>query len=161
MTSLIRVLKAIYVTDFDPRKINKENEEIILTKMLIFAVTWSVLCTCDRITSEKMEKMANNLFPTADLPIGELGDSFLDFSLETPDWRKWEELDLSFEYRKNDKYSEIIVPTQNTKRYEFLLSKAIRCRYPVYLTGITGTGKTVVAKATMGHLDEQEKIIPL
>lgn len=101
----------MYMEDLDPKKLTADNWEAVLSKILIFATTWSVCCTCDHLTTDKIEKTATNIFPLSDLPQGELGDSFLDFTLPSPNWQKWESLDLEFEYQPGTSYSDIIVPT--------------------------------------------------
>lgn len=42
-----------------------------------------------------------------------------------------------------------------------MLRRAIQCKYPVYLTGVTGSGKTVIIKAVLNKMEAEGLILPL
>lgn len=98
LTSLIRVFKQLYSGDFKYQKLDKDSDELVITKMFVFGLTWSVCCACDELTCFKLEQFASNMFQLSDLPQGELNDSFIDFSLPEPDWIRWESVEREFKY---------------------------------------------------------------
>lgn len=53
-------------------------------------------------------------------------------------------------------YYKIVVPTVDTIRYDFLVSKLVANEYPVLLTGPVGTGKSSTASSVLSQLDTQK-----
>ena len=54
-----------------------------------------------------------------------------------------------FEYVKEKSYFELVVPTKDTVRFSWLLKMQILNGNPVFLTGITGVGKSIIATNTI------------
>jgi dynein heavy chain len=77
-------------------------------------------------------------------PGGTVYDGFPDIALPDAPWKKWADVVPSFTYDNNQPYFAMVVPTIDTVRFSFLLSTHITQLTPVFLTGSTGTGKTVV-----------------
>ena len=53
-------------------------------------------------------------------------------------------------------FYKIIVPTVDTVRYNYLVSKLIRNKRAVLLCGPVGTGKTSVAQSVISEVDPME-----
>lgn len=51
-------------------------------------------------------------------------------------------------------FYKIIVPTVDTVRYEYLVSKLLQEEHPVMLVGNVGTGKTSTAVSVMDSCDK-------
>ena len=51
-------------------------------------------------------------------------------------------------------FFDIVVPTQDTVRYNAVLEALVAISRPIFLTGVTGTGKTIVIQVcfTVGHV---------
>ncbi|KAA0150075.1 hypothetical protein FNF29_05515 [Cafeteria roenbergensis] len=82
---------------------------------------------------------------------GTVFDLFPEFSGQLePDkepearWRKWQEVVPAFEYDRSLPYFDLVVPTLDTVRFDFLLTAQVDRLHPVFFTGVTGTGKTVI-----------------
>jgi len=67
------------------------------------------------------------------------------------EWVKWIDLIENIEIPAKTKPQTIIVPTQDTVRYSFLLEHNIKNSYPTLLCGPTGTGKSVYIKNLLQH----------
>ena len=68
----------------------------------------------------------------------------------------WLETLPDFVIPENAQYHEIIVPTADTERYNFLMRQCIHHNLPCLLVGDTGTGKTLMAKSLLsGKLDKE------
>ena len=51
-------------------------------------------------------------------------------------------------------FSSIIVPTNDSARYTFLLDNSLRHDYPVLFCGPTGTGKSIYIQRHLRSLDK-------
>jgi dynein heavy chain len=66
-----------------------------------------------------------------------------------------------FNFNKNMSYFDMVVQTKDTVCYSWFIQRFIDILDPVYITGITGTGKTVVINSTLKHLVANGKIAHL
>ena len=65
------------------------------------------------------------------------------FDLNNCQWIKWTDTTEKFSFSPEEDYQNIIVPTQDSIRYTFLLDLLMKNDLHVLFTGNTGTGKTV------------------
>lgn len=85
-------------------------------------------------------------------PIGSVFDYFVDLREDETDpdagglWREWVTIVPKFDYDPGLPFSQILVPTVDTRRFSFVMTACITVMKPVFLTGVTGTGKTVVVQ---------------
>ncbi len=64
----------------------------------------------------------------------------------------WETITPKFEYTTEKSFFELFVPTKETVKYEWMISNAIKVLNPIFLTGETGTGKTMIINNTLSKL---------
>jgi dynein heavy chain len=57
-----------------------------------------------------------------------------------------------FDYSKDKSYFDLVVPTKDTVRFSWLLKYQIMNGNPVFFTGITGVGKTIIANTTINEM---------
>ena len=122
----------------------------MIDKLFFFCFTWSI---CGSVTSdiwegydtyvrEFSEKAGRNL----NLPAkGQIFDYFIDFRVKSgAEWVSFEEKVLEFKYDSTLPYFQLMVPNIDTTRYSYLMRNLMLIERPVFLTGISGTGKTSV-----------------
>lgn len=73
----------------------------------------------------------------------ELGGNFLP----------WKSIVPAFTFDPLQPYTAIVVPTEDTTRFSYLMRTLIPESKPVFLTGVTGTGKTVITTNTLKSLE--------
>lgn len=168
VSSFCRIIKTFYqLGDFKNRLVADDEEEdrkieqAMIGKVFIFASAWSLMSTIDENTTVKMDQLASNLFNINELPRGSLFDCYLDLNEKEHHWVKWDSMVHEFQYDPAMKWSEILVPTINTKRFSYLLRRAIMTKYPIYFVGITGTGKTVICQNVIKEMNDKGLITPL
>lgn len=69
-------------------------------------------------------------------------DYYCDFARK--EFRPWSELVTEFKYSRSSSYFNILVPTNDTVKFKYLLEKLIVGGFNVLITGETGTGKSVI-----------------
>jgi dynein heavy chain len=73
---------------------------------------------------------------------GSLFDFFFD--RDNLSWMDWQRTVTPFEIPKEDPYTSLSIPTQDSIRVKGLFNRLLKCSYPVLITGPTGTGKSVM-----------------
>ena len=152
-------------------ELNANIQKVWIQSIFLFALVWSVGgCTDEkgRVTFDGILRHMLVNDPPADLkpylggppvPITQLfpeGRLVYDlaFDKSKAKWVPW--LDLAPEgsgkIPLDAEYSSIIVPTQDTIRYTFLLDALVRHGHHALLVGPTGTGKSIYVK---GYLQKQ------
>ncbi len=72
-------------------------------------------------------------------------------------WVQWEEILRSgWKYDATIPFYKITVPTVDTVRYNYLVSRLIKAQNPVLLCGPVGTGKTSVAQSVISEVDPMD-----
>ncbi|KAK7469836.1 hypothetical protein BaRGS_00036165, partial [Batillaria attramentaria] len=120
----------------------------------IFCMIWSVCCSVDEKGRFKMDNFLREMegsFPNKDT----VYEYYVDYKNKT--WVHWEEkLKGGWKYNPSLPFFQLIVPTVDTVRYQFLMETLIASRCPVLLVGPVGTGKTSVAESAFARLDSKE-----
>ena len=71
----------------------------------------------------------------------------------------WEKKVEDYEPPTDGKFSKILVPTVDTKRYSWLLEKIMNLRKPVLFCGDSGTAKSVTIFHQLNKLDPMGNIV--
>lgn len=74
-------------------------------------------------------------------------------------WSIWATQLEKYEPPKNGKFSKILVPTVDTKRYSWLLEKLMNQKKSVMFIGDSGTAKSVTIFYQLSKLDPIQNII--
>ncbi len=77
---------------------------------------------------------------------GSVFENFPDIVNADAPWRRWMDVVPAFSYDREQPYFAMVVPTIDTVRFSFLLTVALSQLNPVFFTGVTGTGKTVIVQ---------------
>uniref|UniRef100_A0A8C3IXU7 Dynein axonemal heavy chain 6 n=1 Tax=Chrysemys picta bellii TaxID=8478 RepID=A0A8C3IXU7_CHRPI len=90
---------------------------------------------------------------------GDLWSVYMDFDSRRLDL--WERIIPTFKYSREVPFFEMLVPTTDTVRYGYLMEKLLAVRHSVLLTGITGVGKSVVARGLLNRIQEEAGYVPV
>ncbi|KAJ8943600.1 hypothetical protein NQ318_006602 [Aromia moschata] len=92
-------------------------------------------------------------FPDARLPAGaNLWSVYMDISGKKLE--PWARIIPKFQYDKELPFFEMLVPTIDTVRFGYIMERLIYVNHPVFLTGDTGVGKSVIAKDVLNTLSK-------
>uniref|UniRef100_A0AAY4DWD2 AAA+ ATPase domain-containing protein n=1 Tax=Denticeps clupeoides TaxID=299321 RepID=A0AAY4DWD2_9TELE len=73
----------------------------------------------------------------------------------------WKRIIPSFTYNKETPFFEMLVPTIDTVRFGYLMEKLLSVSHSVLFTGLTGVGKSVVARGLLNRIQEQSGYVPV
>lgn len=125
-----------------------------------FALTWSVGATAiDTRSMDQVDTLIRRIFSYIVYPNMESVHSvYLDIIGENILFKPWKDKTPDFVYEKDMPYFEILVPTPETTRYVQVISWLLDSNKPVFATGKTGVGKSVVIQNLLTNLKEPKLI---
>jgi dynein heavy chain, axonemal len=88
------------------------------------------------------------------LPPNSLYDLFYDFNGQK-NWILWEKLVAEYQPPEDGRFSKILVPTVDTKRFSWLLNQFIGLKLPVMFVGESGTAKSVILQSYLNALPSE------
>ncbi|KAG2466381.1 DYH6 protein, partial [Polypterus senegalus] len=90
---------------------------------------------------------------------GDLWSVYMDFENRRLD--SWDKIIPLFKYDKEVPFFQMLVPTTDTVRYGYLMEKLLAVRHSVLFTGITGVGKSVVARGLLNKVQDEAGYVPV
>ncbi|KAF8560849.1 hypothetical protein P879_09241 [Paragonimus westermani] len=134
----------------------------ILAMSFVFSMIWGLAGGSIDANWDVVDSFVRNLFDDlgdARLPQhGDLWSCYVD--METRRMDSWEKLLTSFTYSKDVPFFDMVVPTIDTVRFGYLLDKLLAARHSVLFTGLTGVGKSVVARGTLNSIAVERGYVP-
>ncbi|KAG3118423.1 Dynein heavy chain 6, axonemal [Phytophthora idaei] len=154
-TSLCHLFACLFSSANGVDYLAMQNEEMLelLDKIFAFSLFWSVGATMTADTHEQFDNFARELMTEAKLNIPNAGlvfDYFVD--VEQAKFRAWSEVVPKFVYNVQVPYFKMTVATPDSVRFTFLLRTLTAAKRPAYVTGVTGTGKTVIVQDLLQEL---------
>jgi len=160
VTSLLNLLSCFFNPDVI--KLQSENLEELFNYYLSFSLIWSLGANLDddsrnsfmNILRELMYKLGVQTEKSLDLY-----DIFVnDHNDGTCNFGKWNDKKDAFKYDKNASFFDILVPTQDTIKYKYLMDHLCKNNYNTLFMGETGVGKSVIILDFLGQLDSTQFI---
>ncbi|XP_049712146.1 dynein axonemal heavy chain 6 isoform X2 [Elephas maximus indicus] len=135
----------------------------VLCQTFVFCYLWSVGGNLTENYWDSFDTFIRTQFddnPDARLPSsGDLWSIHMDF--ETKRLDPWERIIPAFKYSRDVPFFEMLVPTTDTVRFGYLMEKLLAVKHSVLFTGITGVGKSVIAKGLLNKIQESAGYVPV
>jgi len=64
-------------------------------------------------------------------------------------------------YDKDASFFDLMVPTSDTTKYAFMLDTLMMLRKPLFFTGLSGIGKSVIIQNTLMNMKDRELVLPI
>ncbi|CAF1548071.1 unnamed protein product [Rotaria magnacalcarata] len=146
----------------DPVQLNSDKIHVVFLQTLIWSFG-ACLKQDDRIFFDTFLRYLSGL---SNAPIGsrakagQLPDEKLllfdyIFQPDIDQWIKWKDLIPQYEHDRSKRFTELLVPTVDTIRLEWLMKSMISIHQPVLFVGDTGSSKTATILSCIRHFDAQ------
>ena len=127
----------------------------LVDKLYFFSYVWTVGAATSSVYWEAFSDHARELFeedcPQLGVPgRGLVFDYFVD--MKEMKFKEWGDVVPSFEYNDAVPYFDLVVPTSDTVRFSYVMKALITVDKPCFITGVTGTGKTVCMQTLLNGL---------
>ncbi|XP_054276499.1 dynein axonemal heavy chain 6-like [Macrosteles quadrilineatus] len=136
------------------KTLDRSRTRSIICQTFVFSYIWSVGGNLIDSSRETFEKFVHDQFednPDAQLPAGcDLWDLYLNVAQRRLE--PWVRITPAYKYDPQTPFFEMLVPTVDTVRFGYIMEKLLAISQPVLFTGITGVGKSVVAKSVLNRL---------
>ncbi|XP_028992315.1 dynein axonemal heavy chain 2 isoform X2 [Betta splendens] len=153
VTSLCRLYDSLATSSNGVNISDTENLGRMVELWFIFSLIWSICASVDEDGRKKIDNFLREMEGT--FPVK---DTVYEYFVDTKN-RNWtsfdDKLPKGWRYNTSAPFYNIIVPTVDTVRYNFLVQTLVLAQYPVLLTGPVGTGKTLVAQSVLQGLDSK------
>ncbi|KAJ9576326.1 hypothetical protein L9F63_006826, partial [Diploptera punctata] len=144
-------------------KADKLHIKTFLCQSFIFAYMWSLGGNIIDTSREMFEVFVRSQLeehPDARIPTsGDLWSLYINVAKKRLDL--WDKIIPKFVWNENVPFFDITVPTTDTVRMGYIMEKLLSVKYPVLFTGLTGVGKSVIAKAVLDKLSAEGNYIPV
>ncbi|XP_047672459.1 dynein axonemal heavy chain 6 isoform X2 [Tachysurus fulvidraco] len=164
VTTLCCLLEALLFSKDTPiLKMDSAKLNVVVCQTFVFCYIWAIggnlTDSCwDAFDSFIRQQFEDN--SDAKLPVGgDLWSVYMDF--ETKRLEPWEKIIPYFRYNREIPFFEMLVPTMDTVRYGYLMEKLLSVGHSVLYTGITGVGKSVVARGLLNSIQDQAGYVPV
>ncbi|XP_060697694.1 dynein axonemal heavy chain 6 [Hemiscyllium ocellatum] len=142
----------------DPSQLNS-----VICQTFAFCYIWSIGGNLTENYWDAFDSFVRHQFedhPEAKIPTsGDLWSYYMDFDNNRLD--PWDRIIPSFKYDSEIPFFEMLVPTTDTVRFGYLLEKILAVRHSVLFTGITGVGKSVVARSLLNQIQDDAGYVPV
>ena len=115
------------------------------------------------VAKDHVHRKASNPIPQPDPSSSPPTPTVFDFAYaaETQSWRPWLRDGDEFVIPAQARFTDIVVPTVDTVRNDYLLQLLLTAGRHLLMVGSTGTGKTITAQAKLLHGLDRGVFIPL
>lgn len=122
------------------------------------AVGWGIGGSVDHNSQPKFENALATDFSANDIPSG----SIFDYKLvhqedDISKFELWSNSKGSFEFNQEMSYFDMVVPTKDTVRFSWFTERAVLNKFPIFITGVTGVGKSIIIQSTLERLEKSGK----
>ena len=127
----------------------------ILDKLFFFSFVWTVGAATTKAFWEPFGEFTRELFEEPCPQLGLPGaNTPFDYYVDIKEgiFKEWKEIVPEFSYDPNVPYFSLMVPTTDTCRFSYVMTSLITVDKPVFITGVTGTGKTVAVQNLLNSL---------
>ncbi|KAK0131808.1 Dynein heavy chain 6, axonemal [Merluccius polli] len=164
VTTLCCLLEALLLGKGGPDlKMDAKPLNSVLCQTFVFCYLWAVggnlpdshWDAFDNFVRQQFEENDDAKLPSS----GDLWSVYMN--LANRRLEPWEEILPSFRYHKEVPFFDMLVPTADTVRYGYLMERLLSVRRSVLFTGLTGVGKSVVARGLLNGIQEDAGYLPV
>eukprot|EP00929_Paragymnodinium_shiwhaense_P038458 TRINITY_DN20312_c0_g1_i3.p1 TRINITY_DN20312_c0_g1~~TRINITY_DN20312_c0_g1_i3.p1 ORF type:complete len:2030 (-),score=489.14 TRINITY_DN20312_c0_g1_i3:63-5702(-) len=87
-------------------------------------------------------------------------DGWIDFH-QGPKMRNWLDLVPKFSFDETASYFQLLVPNGDTTRFAYIIDKMMSYQKSVFLTGVSGVGKSVVIGNLLENMKVTSSVVPV
>ena len=157
VSSLLNLVSCFFNSDVI--KLQSEYVGDFFNFYLAFSFIWSFGANI----SDEFRPIFNKMFREIIIKWGvisdlskDLYDVFVTDSMNKCNFARWNEKKEFSKYEKDVSFFNILVPTQDTVKYNFLMSMLSKNNFPALFMGETGVGKSVIIMDFLSQLDNTQ-----
>jgi dynein heavy chain len=144
----------------DVRTLEEKKFGEFILSAFAWAYVWSIGATVESKSRQQFATWAETLFESVSFPrTGSVFDGYIDFK-SGPKWKNWDEIVPAFDYSPDMSYFELLVPNGDTVRFSYVMDRLITKKFPIFFTGSSGVGKSVIVQKLLNQMNELASVVP-
>ena len=134
-----------------------DNKKRYISYSYAFAFIWSMGCTINDQHIDKFDDHIRGLFQSI---IFSNSDNVYGFFFDPQDivFKSWNEITPEFVYDKDTAYFNMIVPTHDVIKIQFIMTELVSNKKHIFLTGQSGTGKSSIVSSLLNKIKEENAV---
>jgi dynein heavy chain len=134
----------------------EEDKKKMLDACFAFSYAWGLGGALTQVTKDKFDTIVRDQFKAASIPpSNSVFDYWYDLKKDKC-FKPWALKVIAFEYDKDASFFDLMVPTQDTTKYSYLLEILQNMQKPMMFTGNSGVGKSVVIQRQLQNMVKDE-----
>ena len=127
-----------------------------------FSFIWAIGGSFSLDAYKVLDNLFRDCFARLQIPMAGYATDYLVDLTQTPlKFSPWSKYVPEFEYDPTAAYFSLMVPTLDIVRYSYLLDILVQIKAPVFFTGETGVGKSVVIQKYISNSKEKRNFVPI
>ena len=152
-------------TKIDWEASSEEDINATLSYLFLFCFVWGLggnLVDKDQAAFDTLAREAFSDIKAVKIPsAGTVYDYFVNMNEGSPALDNWETIVPQFTYNQEVPFFDLLVPTASTVKFSFLLETLALAGKAVLFTGLTGVGKSVIARECLKQLQANRNVVPV
>ena len=140
-----------------------DKKEVWLKKLNFcfgFAFIWAFGASFKQTVIRQLDNMMRDFFGKLHIPMSETVFEYY-FSDKEMKFQHWNKILPAFEYDPKLPFFSLLVPTVDTVRFSTLLEMLVSINKPVFFTGNTGVGKSIILQKYLSINQEKQNLAPI
>ncbi|KAJ3021047.1 UNVERIFIED_CONTAM: Dynein heavy chain 6, axonemal [Siphonaria sp. JEL0065] len=136
----------------------------LFSHIFLFSYVWSIggnLADGNQDLFDTFVRDTLETKPMADISLPSLSVFSYYVNIKRRTFGQWDELVPSFSYNSEIPYFKMIVPTQDTVKYSYLLEALLTNGYRTLFGGGTGVGKSVIVQDLLNRISKKNGFMPV
>ena len=133
----------------------------LLNCLFAWAFIWGMGSSFNDQGKQRFDDIAREMFKNCQIPPSyTVFDYYYDARREKA-FKTWSSKVPQFVFEKDVAFFELMVPTDDTYKHSHCMEILLSKEKPIFLTGLTGVGKSVIVMNTLQRLQEERDIMPI
>ncbi|KAJ3032226.1 Dynein heavy chain 6, axonemal [Rhizophlyctis rosea] len=165
VTSLCRLLHTFMQRKEVDMTQNVGDLKVLFSHLFVFCYVWSLGGNLADGNQDQFDTFVRDMLETTPIPDVQLPSTNNIFSYYVDTKGKtfvvWDDLVPAFKYSGDIPYFQMMVPTADTVKYEYLLDALVSNGYQTLFTGSTGVGKSIVVQNLLNKQCKPKGWVPV
>jgi len=137
----------------------EEDKKKLVDCIFAWCYAWGIGGSLEQKGKERFDSVVRDQFKSAQIPPSfTVFDYWFDLKKEKV-FKSWASKVPVFQYDKDASFFDLMVPTTDTTKYAFCLESLLSIEKPVFFTGNSGVGKSVVIQNQLNVIKEKGALI--
>lgn len=109
-----------------------------------WSFAWGLGGSLEQRFKDRFDSIVRDQFKSAHIPVTFTSFDYFYDQKKGKEFKPWAQKVPNFVYDKEASYFDLMVPTQDTTKHNFILETLLAVEKPIFFTGNSGVGKSAV-----------------